>query len=441
MPIGESSIAAAPGGRSRRSSVGRFQNTPSRLRLIAIIVVALISLAGLAAFVLASQLAANTNQIDESTGPVLISTQKMLASLAEADAAATSVFYSGADEDRVQRQLYVDALERATNEHENVARLIGDEETSHGRLQEISSLFVRYSGVIENARLANRQGLPSAEGQQSSAISIVRDGITPLVEQITTTAQDRLDTESNNDTFLLGILALLAAAFVVFLAMVYLARRFRRILNPPLLAALIVLLVLAGWLAVSFAAQRSAINDARTQGYESIQLTAEIQSNAFRYKSNDATQTFSDVEALALSSNDIVDIDIESARGGIGMSTEGLIPQLALAADTARERAAVAEAAERWQRYLDTSRELRAVAAANDADAVNAIATGRGTSAFNAFNTSVESVLAQNQQQFFDAVDEARNLLTFVRFAIPLATLLAALLAWWGFSLRIRDYQ
>jgi len=422
-------------------SVPRSQNTPGRLRALAIIVTALIALAGVVAFVLASQLTSNTDQIDDSTGPVLISTQQMLASLAEADAAATSVFRSGLNEDREQRQLYIDALERATAEHETVARLIGDDPESHASLQRISSLLVTYSGVIENARLANRQGLPSANDQLSSAISIVRDGITPEVEQITTRAQNRLDTESNNDVFLLAIVAILVAALVVIVALLYLARRFRRILNLPLVGALIVLVVLVGWLAVSFSAQRSALDDARTQGYESIRLTAEVQSNAFRYKANDATQSFSDAEAIALSSADIVDIDIEGARGGVGMSTTGLLPDLALAADSARERAAVAEVAERWQRYLDTSRELRAAAAANDTDAVNAIATGSGTSTFNGFNTSVESVLAQNQQQFVDAVNEADDLLKYVRLAIPLATLIAALLAWWGFSLRIRDYQ
>lgn len=434
-------IAEAPATPAAASRARRFQNTPGRLRLFAIIVTALIALAGLAAFALASQVTSNTDRIDESTGPVLISTQQMLSSLAEADAAATSVFRSGLNEDREQRQLYIDALERATAEHETVARLVGDDPVSHESLQRISSLLVTYSGVIENARLANRQGLPSADAQLSSAISIVRDGITPEVERITTRAQERLDTESSNDTFLLAIGALLLAALVVVIALLYLARRFRRLLNLPLVAALIVLVVLAGWLAVSFGSQRSALTDARTQGYESIRLTAEIQSNAFRYKANDATETFSDAEAIALSSEDIVDIDIEGARGGVGMTTTGLLPDLAIAADSARERAAVAEVAERWQRYLDTSRELRAAAAGNDVETANAIATGPGTAAFNGFNTAVESVLAQNQTQFVDAVNEADDLLRYVRLVIPLATLIAALLAWWGFSQRIRDYQ
>gem|GEM_PF-700577 len=436
VPMSESASARVAAPETRR-----FQNTPGRLRLFAIVVTALIALAGLAAFALASQLTSNTDRIDDSTGPVLISTQQMLASLAEADAAATSVFRSGLNEDREQRQLYIDALQRATAEHEEVARLVGDDPPSHEALQRISSLLVTYSGVIENARLANRQGLPSADAQLSSAISIVRDGITPEVERITTRAQDRLEVESNNDQFVLAIAALLLAALIVLIALVYLARRFRRLLNLPLVASLIVLVVLAGWLAFSFGSQRTALSDARTQGYESIRLTAEVQSNAFRYKANDATETFSDAEALALASGDIVDGDIENARSGVGMAKSGLLPDLVIAADSARERAAVAEVAERWQRYLDTSRDLRAAAAANDVDTVNAIATGRGTSAFNGFNTAVESVLVQNQKQFVDAVNEADDLLKYVRLAIPIATLIAALLAWWGFSLRIRDYQ
>lgn len=422
------------------------QNTPGRLRLYAILLSALIVLAGIVALGLAAQLVDRTAQIDESTGPVLIETQEMFASLAEADAAATAVHLSGASEDREQRQLYLDALDRTTIGLENVAHLVGDDDESHRSLQAIASLLVTYSGVIENARVSNREGLPGADGQLTSAISIVRDGITQEVNQITERAQERLTEESESSAFLPALAALLLAAILVAVAHVYITRRFRRILNLPLLASGIVLLALLGWLTWAFVTQQSALDEARQQAYESISVTADIQAIAFRYKADEALaliqgDAIDTSGVVALSSVDITEEDARFIRNGTTRASEGLIDLAAARADSGREQAGVAEMAVRWQRYVDTSRTLADTVAAGQSDEAIAIATGPANSTFNGFNTAVESVLAANRSQFEEAVDRAGNALRYLQLAIPIGTLIAALLAWWGFSLRIREYQ
>ena len=65
-------------------------------------------------------------------------------------------------------------------------------------------------------------------------------------------------------------------------------------------------------------------------------------------------------------------------------------------ADSARERAAVAEMLVRWQRY-QVRREALRRASGDDA---RRLATGDVSSTFNGFNFSVESVLCDNRAQF-----------------------------------------
>ena len=61
-------------------------------------------------------------------GPVLVATQQLVASLAEADAAASAAFLSGQNEDPEQRRLYEQALARAGQQVEEIAALAGDDD-------------------------------------------------------------------------------------------------------------------------------------------------------------------------------------------------------------------------------------------------------------------------------------------------------------------------
>jgi hypothetical protein len=64
----------------------------------------------------------------------------------------------------------------------------------------------------------------------------------------------------------LALLALLAGT------QVYLARTTRRIVNPPLLLATVVLLGLLGWTLVAFARQHNALDEARRRGSDPVEL-------------------------------------------------------------------------------------------------------------------------------------------------------------------------
>lgn len=427
----------------------RLGSRPGRLRIIAILSVCAILAAGVLGFIVASQVISNTNRIEESTGPLLIGTQEMFASLAEADAAATAVYLSGREGDREQRALYERAIDRAGNSLEQVAQLVGDDAESHAAMARITESLTEYTGIVESSRVLNQLGIPgaspelaeamdeldiaSADAQLQQAIQLVRIDIAEDVNFVTDRAQQRLTDEIGAGQFYPAMGLYVLAVIVLVLAMLYLASRFRRILNPPLFLAAMLTLGVAIWFGYSYFNQQASLKNARDGGYESILLTSQIQAKAFAYKAD---------ESVGLISGNFV----EEARARNALAAEigdtgGLIFDVEAQADSARERAAAGQLAVRWERYRSTGLLIESALISGQEDEAVRIATGAGNAAFNGFNTAVESVLSDNQAQFAAEVSRADNSLGWLRWVVVVGAVLAALLAWSGFALRIREYQ
>jgi CHASE3 domain sensor protein len=172
-------------------------STPGLYRLLALAAVVSLAVMALVGLLAASSLTDSSDRAEQNTGPVLVATQDVFASIAEADAASAAVFLSGADEDREQRRLYELAIERSTGQLEEVSRLVGDDDTAHDSIKAISAELTTYAGLVERARLANTAGVGEAEVALRGAISTVQNGIVPELQAITGQAQERLDDDVN----------------------------------------------------------------------------------------------------------------------------------------------------------------------------------------------------------------------------------------------------
>ena len=71
--------------------------TPGRYRLWSLVTAFLLALATVTAVASASQMRSSTRTARSTSGPVLVATQQLVSSLAEADAAASAAFLSGRD--------------------------------------------------------------------------------------------------------------------------------------------------------------------------------------------------------------------------------------------------------------------------------------------------------------------------------------------------------
>ena len=430
-------------------AVATGRSTPALYRLASVVCVVALAVAALVAFLAARSLTDASDRARDNTGPVLVATQDVFASIAEADAASAAVFLSGTDEDREQRRLYEVALERATAQLEEVSRLVGDDDADHDIIKAIAADLIVYAGQVEAARLANVEGIPGATDRLTDAIQTVQDGVVPQVQAITAVAQERLDDDvrSGRIVTVVALLALVIAGAVLVTAQVWLSRRTNRLLNLPLVGATLLVTVAVLWLLIGWVRQQSDLSTAQDDGYDSIALTADIQTTAFRYKTleslgvlavGDATEQ--DELAAVLAATDIDEASVAAARDG-SVGDAGLLFDAARAADSVRERAAAAEMLTRWQRYLDTSRDIRDAIDAGDRDNAVATAIGPGNADFNGFNTSVESVLSDNRAQFAAGLANADDRLRLLVPGMILLPVLAGLLALWGWQIRIAEYR
>src|SRR6266508_245350 len=112
--------------------------TPGRYRLWSVALGLLAATTGVACLVAVSAVSSYARQISENNGPVLVASQRLVASLSEADAAATASFFAGGEGDREQLRIYDEALARANVRLEEIAALVGDDPEVHEIVQEVA---------------------------------------------------------------------------------------------------------------------------------------------------------------------------------------------------------------------------------------------------------------------------------------------------------------
>ena len=423
--------------------------TPGRFRLWSLVLTALLVALSVLGALVASNVSGATGRIRENTGPALVATQLVTASLAEADAAATAAFLSGAQEDPEQRRLYEQALARAFQYTEEVSARIGADPGAHRSLQELSVLMSRYAGLVEAGRASNRAGVAGAATYLLEAVDLLATEVTTKASSLIAASEARLERDESTRAggVALARTAGIAVLLLLLVAQVSLLRRTRRIINPGLALATVLLLVAVAWTATVMSRSEARFERGRRDGYESIALTAQVASTAYKARADETValigndrsrQARADSAASLLIAGPVTPAMVASVRAGDDPAGTGLFDQVVRGADTARERAAAAELLVRWQRYRDTVASLRSAASPEQA---RTLAVGPASSTFNGFNFTLESVLGDNRTQFLDALDGSAGALrglTAITLALPL---LAALGVLFGYQTRINEYR
>lgn len=424
------------------------ETTPGRYRLWSVVTALLLLATAVAGWAASTALRSGTDRIRNNAGPVLVATQQLVSSLAEADAAATAAFLSGRQEDPESRRLYEQALARASQQMEDVSALIGADPETHDSLKDLSVAVTRYAGLVEAGRATNQAGVPGAERYLVDALNLLGTTVADDVTRLTDATQRRFERdEDRRDTGVLPAVVVAALALTVLLAaQLWVFRQSRRLVNLPMVVATLLLVGGIGWLVAATLRSGNDIEQARADGYDSITLTSRIQTTAYRSKadetvalitSDQARRTRAAETARTVLAERATPAAIDAVRQGRAPGLAGLLTDAAAVADSDRERAAVAEMLVRWQRYQDTSTALRAT---TDPAQARAVAVGPAAATFNGFNFSVESVLSDNRSQFLDGLaSSARRLrsLTLVALFLPLVAAAGAL---GGLQLRINEY-
>lgn len=408
-------------------------NSPGWYRVWAVLTAATLAVLCAVGSAAAIRSAGATSRIQTDTAPALLGSQDLFGSVSEANASATAVVLSGAigTEDRSRRNLYVEALNRASAQTEELSTLVGEDRVSRDALKQIAVALTTYSGHMEASRRENSLRGTQAETELRTALDLASKDMAGAVDTVTERSQTRFAEERQRGriiTLVAAACAVVALAALLRLQAGTLARS-NRIVNLPMAVATVLVVVELLMLGYAGVVRSTALGRAETDGYRAIQATALLQRSAFELQSQ---------LSLDLLSGQTENSD--TRRLQLTGSINSNLAALSSIADTDRERAAITELGTRWDRYQKATAPLVEGKGAATPATISEFQSS-GLSAFNGFNTTIESVLLDNRSQFTGGVDDAARAMRWLPWLAVIAPLVGIAGVLVGAQRRLGDYK
>ncbi len=406
--------AAKPKAAPRRS-------TPQRLRLLSSSVILASLIFGVVGALIFSYLAYSLDRAQDDTDQ-LIRVQKIQTNLLAADAMATNAFLVGGLEPPAQRAAYERAIEEASSLIPEAARA---QPADGAALSALNDEVVRYASRVEQARANNRQGLPVGAQYLRIASTELRAVALPILTNLVDANGSRASAAMA--TRVPGIVFVVLGALVLggfVLAMVWLARTFKRWINPTLLAAgLVVFVALIGAVLV-LTSTASSVSDLQSGPFTRLTLVTRARIEANNAKSN---------ESLTL-----------IARGS-GAAFEEAWQGSAKQVETNLDQSGNTELSALWQDYAKVHIAIRELDDSGEWDKAVDQATGSSKNSANtrfaAFDSPATTFVDDMARSTREQLAGPRRGLAIGAVLILVAGLAAALLGRHGIADRLREYR
>ncbi|WP_088282629.1 hypothetical protein [Kineosporia sp. A_224] len=432
-PTGAAPTSRPPRPAARTSRRARRPDTPALLRLALVAVVVSGLAAGGLGGLAAHRRAAGLERARADTRDV-VRLQDVGTRLVVADAAAGDDVLRGTRDGGSRARRFGYALQPAAT---GVPMLAAD--ASDPRTLAVANLWLaRYSGQVEVARALAREGRPGAVPAVAAASTTLRTRVLPVVGTAREEAASRLrrDATTSSGSELLALAVAVLACTVLLALQVWLARRFRRLLAPPLALALVLLAGAAVLVGGVVRGSRAEV-DRVTRGPSAVaQDLVTARSAAFAARSAEALavvagRTPAAEPAWQRSMREAEDA-LAAARRSLSTSGE------------ATEAAAVVAAREQLDGYRTAHGRLRAAASEGDRETEVAVALDASTlgplGAFEGFDAASGSLLARQVQAADDGWARATNGLRAGALAAWAVAVLVTVLGPLGLRGRLREY-
>ncbi|HMK10105.1 MAG TPA: hypothetical protein VK461_00840 [Acidimicrobiales bacterium] len=419
----------------------RFATTPSRLRLLSLVLLGLFVLfavlgtAGLRARHSAAQ------SVGLQSSPQLLDAQSLYLALADADATSSNAFLRAGLESPAQRQQYLDDLTTASTKLASISERANVSPTAQHAVNVIGSDLPKYSGLVEQARSNNRQGFPVGAAYLNDASSLMRSDMLPRATELYEDAARKLQDDYGRGSSWpaaagLGLtLAILLLALGV--AQVYAFRRSNRIVNVGLFAAMVLVAVVGVWALRVLQSETNALSRAQTQGSDIVQVLSANRILLLHAQGDE------DLALIARGGGSKFLDDLDFTLGKLG-GPDGRAALLGFAAtivppDDPAVRTSPPSRA--YQHFVSAHRRvLNFVTAGRYPEAV-ALAVGGETDDASALDAILRDEIAYSNQTLARESSAARGGFTVPLVAFPIAALVGAVLMLVGLQLRIREYR
>ena len=317
---------------------------------------------------------------------------------------------------------------------------VGSSAEARAAVATVADRLPVYSGLIEAARVNNRQGLPVGAAYLRRASGIMRAEILPAAALLYEIEARRLDADYSSSTSATGYVALAVAGSLLLALLVVtqlgLARFTHRILNIPLVLATVLLVAVGVWVLVAFVSAQNALSDAQRKGSDSVQVLSAVRFLALRAQRD---------EGLALvarggGTQDQKDFDTVMrtlAPAGAG----GLLGEASRLAARAGSTAGIDRLRSTLVAYEGVHRRVVGASSASHFTDANRIFTDDETPISDRLDRDLQGQVATAQGRFARSARSATSALGGLVLGIAALAAAIAVLAVAGLAKRIEEYR
>ncbi|MDV9186953.1 hypothetical protein R6L23_01715 [Streptomyces sp. SR27] len=416
---------------------------PGRLQILGAVLAALLVAFGVVTAFQVDDRAAAADDVVHRSQPLSGDAAAIYRYLADADTTAASGFLAGTLEPEESRKRYDRDIAAAARLLVEAAAGTDGSGRSAAEIATLNEQLPRYTGLVERARAANRQGLPLGGAYLRYANQQMTSTLLPAAERLYTAETERLrkDDVSARTWPYLSV----AVGLIVLVALGWAQRRnyvrTHRVFNHGLLAATAATVVALLWLATAHTLARAGLNDAQTHGQESLQVlnTARISSLTARANEN--------LTLVARGAVLTEDRTKDKYEADYAASMEALTGALAAAdalADDADGRTPVDEAVNRVRTWQTLHKEARSKDEAGDYEGALVRIVGPKDStgqAFDQVDAALERALVHEKAEFTRSAEDAGAALTALPLGAAALGILGAAGAVLGINRRLSEYR
>ena len=401
--------------------------TPTLLRLVAVLAVVVAAVSGLVGWQAGRSQAGALDQVSTSADR-LLAAQDVRNQVVAADAVVTNGFLVGGLEPASSREAYAAHIDAAA---QGLGRLHFPSQKDTDRVATATASLATYVALVEQARTANRQGLPVGIGYLDQASAELRLRLLPELDALVASGADQAAADFNQVANAPWLLLLAFFGLGVLVAVhVWDSRRTHRMVNLGLAGACLAVLVVLTT-GIAMAQVDASAQDVRTSSYRPTLALSQAVSQAYDAQS---------LESLTL------------IKHGSGAAYEAAF--VTAAEEAQRQLARVAQLSDsgnwdnledRFNTWLTRHGDIRAKDDSGDWDgAVELALDDDATSARAAFDTFIATATGNTQNYRTDTtygLKSARQKANNASWVALAAGLVAAPLAWWGLAQRREEYR
>lgn len=425
---------------------------PGRLRILGALLAGLVVAFGAVTAWQVSDRSAAAGDVVNHSQPLSADAASIYRSLADADTAAAGGFLAGGQWPRDVRERYERDIGTASELLVKAAANSEGSASARGRIATLNEQLPVYTGLIEQARANNRQGLPLGGAYLRYANEQMRTELLPAARALYEAETARLGADYENarawpwPALVTGVLALGALGWAQ--RRTYL--RTNRVFNQGLLAATAATAVVVLWLLAGHSLARAGLDDSSAHGAKSLEVLNEARIDALQARGDESLTLVARGAVLTKDGEDFYETSYRSGMqrmvGGDRGSPapDSLLGRARALADDPEGRDPVGRALDGVREWQERHGDARTTdESGNYEGALDKVIGDENTTgeSFDRVDASLETALVHEQREFRQAADDGRGALAGLSAGAAVLAVLGAAAAVLGMGRRLSEYR